>query len=323
MRSTLSRTALLALILLATIILAGCQDEPVELPTQVAALPSLTPAAAASPVAKATATVPPTWTVEGGGPPPSPTPGSQSTFTPRPSNTPFTPFTPTSTATPVPSETPELPPTLTPSPTAPPMGTENLLPNPSFEEGWYHANGVPELQVPNGWQLQWDEGRNWLDSDPWNNFVRPEARVLTSDFLPADERDIFIWDGDQTVKIFKREGSLSFRLTTVVDLEPGSYLFTIRVFPDMVDDYDDAGGKIWAPDQLSAQVRFFMDPPSSEWHFPRFGEKNEYQFAFHVSEFQAVRIGVHFVGRWAILNNGWFLDDWSLIQLSPESQSDN
>jgi hypothetical protein len=321
---SISRLALLALTLLAAYTLAGCQDEPVELPTRVAVLPTLT-ATAASPAAQQpaaqqpAATVPPTWTVAGGGPPPSPTPGNRPTFTPRPSNTPFTPFTPTSTATPVPSETPVLPPTLTPSPTAPPLGTENLLPNPSFEDGWYNQNGTPELQLPNSWQLQWDEGFNWLDSDPWNRFVRPETRVLASDLLPANERDLFIWDGNQTVKIFKREGALSFRLTTLVSLEPGSYLFTIQVFPDMVDDYTEAGGKIWAPDPLSAQLRFIMDPPSNEWHFPTFGQKNEFQYAFYVSELKTVRIGVHFVGRWAILNNGWFMDDWSLIQLSPET----
>jgi hypothetical protein len=319
MKRTLLRLALLGLILLAINLLAGCQDEPPALPTQVAALPTLPPSTEASPVLQATGTVPATWTVAGVWPPPSPTAGSQATFTPRPTNTPFTPFTPTSTITPVPTDTPELPATPTPSPTAPAVGTENLLPNPSFEEGWYHQSGIPELQLPNSWQLQWDEGRNWLDSDPWNRFVRPETRVLTSDFLPADERELFIWDGNQTVKIFKREGALSFRLTTVVDLDPGSYLFTIQVFPDMVDDYNDTGAKVWAPDPLSGQLRFIMDPPSDEWHYPVFGEKNEFQYAFYVSEPKTVRIGVHFVGRWAILNNGWFLDDWSLVQLSPET----
>ena len=313
-----SRMAPLGLSLLAILLLAACLSDPAELPTQIAALPSVNPSAIVPTLEGATATVPPTWTVSGGGPPPSPTSGSMPTFTPRPSNTPFAPFTPTSTETPVPSDTPESTPTMTPSATTPPVSTENLLPNASFEEGWYHQDGIPELQLPNSWQLQWDEGSNWLDSDPWNVFVRPETRVLTSDFLPADERDLFIWDGNQTVKIFKREGSLSFRLTTMVVLDPGSYLFTIRVFPDMVDDYTDSGAKIWAPDPLSAQIRFMMDPPSAEWHFPTFGQKNELQYAFHVDERKAVRIGAHFLSRWAIVNNGWFMDDWSLVQLSPD-----
>jgi hypothetical protein len=310
-----SRPALLALTLLVAFALAGCQEEPPELPTQAAALPTFS-ALAATTVVQPTATVPPTWTLEGGQPPAVSLPAGGPTITPRPSNTPFTPFTPTSTATSTPSATPVLPPTLTPSPTTPPVTTENLLPNPSFEDGWYNQGGVAELQLPISWQLQWDEGPNWLDSEPWNVFVRPESRVLTSDFLPPNERELFIWDGDMTLKIFKREGALSFRLTTLIDLEPGSYLFTIHVFPDMVEDYTEAGGKIWAHDALSAQLRFIMDPPSAEWHFPAFGQKNEFQYAFYVYEPRVVRIGVHFVGRWAILNNGWFMDDWSLVQMA-------
>ncbi len=313
------RSALLLFLVILTVqLLSGCQSDPASLPTQVVALPSITPSPAGL-ASQISPTVPPTWTSEAGGQPPSPTSAGRPTFTPRPSNTPWATFTSTSTPTPIPTDTPPVPPTTTPSPTAPPLGNVNLLPNASFEERWYHQNGIPELQLPNGWQLQWDEGRNWLDSDPWNRFVRPETRVLTSDFLPADERALFIWDGNQTVKIFKREGALSFRLTTDVDLEPGSYLFTIRVFPDMIEKYSDSGAKVWAHDPLSAQVRFIMDPPSDEWHFPTFGQKNEFQYAFYVSRSQSVHLGVHFVGRWAILNNGWFMDDWSLIQLSPAS----
>jgi hypothetical protein len=249
--------------------------------------------------------------------PPSPSPAGLPSFTPVPTNTPWSTFTPTASITPTPSDTPEPTATPTASATAVPVESANLLPNPSFEESWHHQNGVPELQVPDGWQLEWQEGSNWLDSDPWNRFVRPETRVLTADFLPADERDLFIWDGNQTVKVFKREGALSFRLTTDVFLEAGSYLFSINVFPDMIDSYSDSGAKIWAPDKLSGQLRFLVDPPEEEWHFPTFGQKNHYQYAFFVERAKSVHLGVHFVGRWAILNNGWFMDDWSLVQLSP------
>ncbi|UCG25574.1 MAG: hypothetical protein JSW55_06185 [Chloroflexota bacterium] len=310
-----SRAGLLTTLILAVYLLAGCQDDPEPLPTAAAALPSIAPPTAGP--GSPTATVPATWTVPAGGLPSFPSPAGLPSFTPAPSNTPWSTFTPTASATATPSDTPEA--TATASPTAPPEGGVNLLPNPSFEDSWHHQSGVPELQVPDGWQLEWHEGRNWLDSDPWNRFVRPETRVLTSDFLPADERELFIWDGNQTVKIFKREGALSFRLTTDVFLEAGSYLFSINVFPDMIDSYSENGSKKWAPDNLSAQLRFIVDPPSEEWHFPTFGEKNHYQYAFFVEQPKTIRLGVHFVGRWAILNNGWFMDDWSLVQLSPAS----
>ena len=312
-----SRVGSLALLLLAAYISSGCQGEPEPLPTAAAVLPTFTPSP--PPPGTATATVPPTWTIPAGESPLFPTPAGRPSFTPVPTNTPWSTFTPTPSITPTPSDTPEVTATATASPTAAQTGGPNLLPNPSFEDSWHHQSGVPELQVPDGWQLEWQEGRNWLDSDPWNKFVRPETRVLTADFLPEDERDLFIWDGNQTVKIFKREGALSFRLTTDVFLEPGSYLFSINVFPDMIDSYSENGAKKWAPDKLSAQLRFIVDPPSNEWNFPTFGQKNHYQYAFFVEQPKTVRLGVHFVGRWAILNNGWFMDDWSLVQLSPAS----
>jgi hypothetical protein len=196
------------------------------------------------------------------------------------------------------------------------IGPVNLLPNPSFEEGWYHANGLPELQVPDQWRLEWDEGGNSLDPDPWNRYVRPESRVLSGAFLPANEHKLFIWDGSQTVKIFKKEGALSFRLLTDVFLEPGTYFFEINIFPDMIDGYAGTGKKIWAPDPLSGELRFIVNLPAGDWILPTFGQKNTYHHAFELTSPQKVHLGVAFRGRWAIENNGWFMDDWSLEQLS-------
>ena len=106
--------------------------------------------------------------------------------------------------------------------TVPSLGP-NLLSNPSFEEGWYHPDGIPELQIPAGWQFKNEVGENPLDPDEWNEWVRPEVRVLSSAFLPPEEHDLFIWDGDQTVKVFKGSGAISFELTTAVTLQPGTY----------------------------------------------------------------------------------------------------
>ena len=38
--------------------------------------------------------------------------------------------------------------------TVPSLGP-NLLPNGSFEGGWSHPNGVPELQIPASWQFNY------------------------------------------------------------------------------------------------------------------------------------------------------------------------
>jgi hypothetical protein len=98
----------------------------------------------------------------------------------------------------------------------------NLLPNGSFEGGWYHPNNIPELQIPEGWQFAWDEGPTGFGDEPWDVWVRPEVRVMPSQQLPPQEHDLFIWDGDQTVKIFKGWGAISFRLTTELDLDAGA-----------------------------------------------------------------------------------------------------
>jgi hypothetical protein len=195
-----------------------------------------------------------------------------------------------------------------------------LLPNPSFEGGWYNLNGIPELQVPNLWTLEWDAGNNPLDPDPWNAFVRPESRVLNFDFLPPDEHDLFIWDGSHTVKIFKGEGAISFRLFTFVFLQPGEYVFEINIFPDLVVGYTEGGGKIYADDPLSGEIQFLRDVPASTWILPHIGRRSTYGNTFTVENGRMVKIGLAIRGRWAIENNGWFMDDWSLTQL-PDSDS--
>jgi LysM repeat protein len=213
------------------------------------------------------------------------------------------------------------PPPISSTPTPPPPPPQiqtgvNLLPNRSFEEGWYHFGGIPELQVPTRWNLEWDEGHNPLDSDAWNRYVRPESRLLNAAFLPAHEQGLFIWDGAYTLKIFKGNGAISFRLLTDVYLEPGTYRLTINAFPDMVDGYTVGGSKIWAPDPLSGEVRFIVGSSGSGWILPNFGQRNTLQHTFTVTSAGTVRLGAAFRGRWAILNNGWFLDDWSLHRLS-------
>lgn len=158
-------------------------------------------------------------------------------------------------------------------------------------------------------------GDNPLDPDPWNAFVRPESRVLNFDFLPANEHDIFIWDGEHTVKIFKGEGALYFNLTTLVYLLPGNYLYEINIYPDLIVEYTDDGGKIFADDPLAGEIQFIVDVPASTWILPRFGQRNTFAHSFTVTSGRLVKIGLAVRGRWAIENNGWFMDDWSLTQL--------
>lgn len=211
---------------------------------------------------------------------------------------------------------PAPPPQATPAPApapAPETGA-NLLPNWSFEEGWYNQNGIPELQLPNQWRLEYDQGDNPFGNEPWSDWVRPETRVLSTAFLPEEEHDLYIYNGQHTVKIFKGAGAISARLLTDVALQPGTYRFTINVFPDLVMGYHNRQ-KIWAADPFAGEVRFIVGGGGSEWRLPAFGQRNTMSYTFTVDQAQTLTVGVALRGRYALENNGWFMDDWSLVRV--------
>lgn len=213
---------------------------------------------------------------------------------------------------PPPADNPPPPPPADNPPPPVPTGA-NLLPNGSFEAGWYNLNGVPELQLPNQWLFEWDEGPTGLGSEPWDVYVRPETRVLPAAYLPDSERGLFIWDGNQTVKIFKGRGAISYRLLTDVVLAPGTYRLTVNLFPDLVASVN-GDSKVWAG-AGAGEVAFRVGGQQTGWQQTAVGQRNSLSHTFTISQNQTVRLGVAIRGRYAILNNGWFMDDWSLRQI--------
>jgi hypothetical protein len=309
-------------LLLVSFLLGGCQTTAV-LPTEAAVVPLVTelPQERERPFNAPMVDVPPTWTPfamqETVIPAPTKTPGP--TRTPQPTNTPFPTLPPTLSPTPLPvtaapSQEPPLPspesPTAVPEIPADPVLGSNLLPNGSFEEGEYNMWGVAELQLPVGWVFEWDEGPTGFGSEVWDVYVRPETRVLSSDYLPASEHALFIYDGDYTIKIFKGSGAISFKLYRDLYLEPGDYVLEVNAYPDLYMDYVD-GMKIWADDPLTGQFRFIA-PGATGWMGTTYGRKNTFTHRFTVQEAQTVRIGAAMRGNHAILNDGWFMDDWTL-----------
>lgn len=319
-QSTSRRMVLVLLILIA--LLAACQ-QTVSVPTR--AVEAVAPPATA--LAEAVAQVSPTWTPEVIPPtntplPPPPTSTAVPTSTPRPpTNTPVpiptnTPrptdtAVPTNTAVPPTAPPATVPPTAPPTISANPVLGSNILPNGSFEEGDYLQNGIAELQLPNGWFLEWDEGPTGFGSNSWDVYVRPETRVLPKDYLPAFEHPLYIWDGNHTVKIFKGFGAFSVRLMRDVVLEPGTYVFEISAFPDMVMGYEN-GQKIWADDSTAGEVRFIVTNGGTDWLRPAFGTRNIFTHTFTVAETQNIRLGVGLRARFAITNSGFFIDAWTL-----------
>lgn len=256
------------------------------------------------------------------------------TVPPPPTNTPVPTVTPADTETPIPpTDTPEptpteVPPTATsvpvqPQPTAPPAQPTvppepvfggNLLVNGSFEEGWYNLNGIPELQLPNGWGYEWDVGPTGFGTESWDNWVRPETRVLPDSQLPSHERPLFIRDGIFTLKMFKGNGAISYRLVQDIPLQPGTYVFQINVFPDLVAGYDN-GNKVYAGAPDSGEVRFITPDGGTGWILPAFGRWNTFEHIFTINDAQTVRVGAGIRGRYALTNNGWFIDQWSLRRI--------
>mgnify|MGYP001186455908 CR=1 FL=1 len=326
--TSLNYTLLSMLAGLTLLAVSGCRAET-PLPTRaVAAL-----VAAEAATTSTAAAVPATWTAV---PPNLETVSSASTRLAPPTSTPrdtatvtatFPPSrTPSNTAVPIETAvpttdlaTPPPPPTDTPAsttaPTLPPDPAaitwgSNILPNGSFEEGDYLQNGIPELQLPAGWTLEYDTGPTGFGAEIWDVYVRPEVRVLPQEMLPPPEHPLFIWDGSHTVKAFKGNGAISFRLFRDVYLEPGTYLLEVNVFPDLVMAWS-GEQKIWADDPVSGEVRFIA-PGASGWIRPSFGRKNTFTYMFTLTKAQNTPIGAGIRGNFAIVNNGWFLDNWSL-----------
>ncbi|MDX1413657.1 MAG: hypothetical protein R3293_05660 [Candidatus Promineifilaceae bacterium] len=239
---------------------------------------------------------------------------------------------PTATPSAVPSPTATGSPTLPPATAAPAAPTAapvvvieptsetepvlgvNLIPNGSFEEGHYHQDGVPELQLPVKWRIAWDEGPTGVGNMSWDVYVRPEVTVLSTAFLPPEEHGLYIYNGQHTLKVFKGQGAVSFRLMTDVTLEPGTYIIEAKMFADIVDRWEN-GQKVWSSDPHAAEFRFLVGDGGTFWTPQRFGQINVHNFTFSVDELKTITVAIAMRGRYAIANNGWFVDDLSLRRI--------
>ena len=310
--------------LAATLILTGataCRSEepaPTAEPTIIAAatesIATTLPTPTLAPTVEATATVPPTES-----PPASPT-------TRPPTATPDATATPEETPTEVATDTPTAAPTLPPAtagPTRPPATAmpptlppdpvlgENLLPNPSFEGGHYLQNNVAELQLPEGWRADYQESPTGFGGQTWDIYVRPEIRVLSMAALPPQEHSLYIFDGSQTVKIFKDTGAVSARLMTDVDLQPGTYVLEVPFFADVFESI--SNGQKFAPsDPNSGEAMLFAGNTGTGWIANTYNTRNVLKHTFTLDTAQRITVGAGFRGRYAIQNNGWFVDNVSL-----------
>ena len=207
------------------------------------------------------------------------------------------------------SEQPDNPAT-DPAP-AVPVGV-NLLPNGSFEEDWYFFQGVSEWQLPNGWSMSVNEGAN--SSGSGGLYFRPEIRLLSRPDLPAAEANLFVMNGNKTIKAFKGDAPTNFAIFRDVALQPGTYRFSIRFVPDSVFGYS-GGEKVYNGDPLSAETRIIVGDGGTGWAGSNVGNQNTVTYDFTLDAAQTIRLGGAFRNRFEQSNNGWFIDDWSLQKL--------
>jgi hypothetical protein len=313
----------LALAILA-LVLAACGGEEAAEATPVAEVATQAPAATWTPLP---IIVPPTNTAA-----PTPTPAPSATplpASPTPDASPTAEASPTlaATATAVPptvapttavtaapaaTRVPATaaPPTLSPNPT---LG-ENLLPNGSFEEGFTNQNGIAELHAPNGWRIEYQEGATGFGSNAWDVYVRPDTRIFPAAFLPPEEHSLYIFDGSTTLKVFREQGALSMRLVTDVALAPGTYVLEANFYSDVFEKYEN-DQKVAPSDPNAGEAALIAGSGGTGWVANNYLTRNTLKHTFTVTSAQTMTVGVGFRGRYAIANNGWFVDNLSLRQL--------
>ena len=203
--------------------------------------------------------------------------------------------------------------------------------NGSFEDGWRHAveddvrdgwhymrhpldgeTGNQSFKLPHGWVARWADDsipNEYGDGQPWNQFVAPEFDLKHVDQFPDHEKVFFVRDGEWTFKPFK-DHAWRAELMTTVFLDPGSYEFTVNVYPDLVASYKD-GEKVWATDRPG--FIYFFNAEGDFSHVEATpGKWMTRTLTFDVLVAQKLLFGLGFICPWSLKNSGWFCDNWTL-----------
>lgn len=208
---------------------------------------------------------------------------------------------------------------IPPPPPVPNPTPVNLLKNWSFENGYYHWHGIPELATPNEWDFWYQGDVNIRLERQDSPFFPLEGVVWNRAQAPEHEKDIFWINGQFCLKEFKGWGPIWWRISqTVHGLTIGkTYEFTAPVYPDLVMKYDDQGNKIWADDPLAGEVKLYGGPVESDWKngndFP-FGQYTHHKIRF-VADSESEVVSLECRGRWGLVNNGFFVDALTLFEV--------
>ncbi len=219
---------------------------------------------------------------------------------------------------------PTPPPAPAPAPTPTPGQAANLLPNPSFEEGWADSEKWPSTtQDPNGWGAVWNTGGGYDNTVATEGFpyLVGEAIHKGRQHIPASEHADFFDDGDWTYKVFASYRAFWFRLKTrpALELPAGRYRLSQRVFVDTYRWDKAANRKDYA--SLEPNHTQFMVKVGGrvvrDWTSLEAGKVNQRQTEFdHAGG--PVEIVLHYRCNWPIDSNNLWLDGGELTAVAAE-----
>ena len=109
-------------------------------------------------------------------------------------------------------------------------------------------------------------------------------------------------------------GPWGLRLVTDVELGPGTYVLEANFFADVFEKYEN-DHKVAPSDPNAGEAALFAGTGGTGWIANNYLAKNTLKHTFTVASAQTMTVGVGFRGRYAIANNGWFVDNLSLRQL--------
>lgn len=206
----------------------------------------------------------------------------------------------------------------------------NILPNGGFEGGYFHQDDIVELAVPNNFKMHWLDNVTFSGSN--GLAYRPETVVWFKGDAPVWEQELFWRDGDYNLKIFKGGAPVYAALSTNMKLVKGArYRYTVPIWVDIINGYDDKGNKIAPSDPSWGGVRLGVSEQGAEWrngsqinYSSWFNSGNTPDFYLHMLNYQfdftaqsnSVTLWAEMFGSQPIPNNGFFMDGLTLVQIS-------
>jgi hypothetical protein len=86
------------------------------------------------------------------------------------------------------------------------------------------------------------------------------------------------------------------------------------MFADVVEKWENRQ-KVWPADPTAAEFRFIVGDGGTNWTRQNFGQINVHNWTFTIDQPQTIKVGIWLRGKYAIGNNGWFIDDLSLRRI--------